>query len=138
MAKKRILIVEADERFRGMAADHLRRADFEVEEVESGEEALDRLMQGEHYDLFIVQLMAAKEHSWAFLKAVRTKLRYSETDLPILLVSDVSSDTLETKAFRQGANGFFVKGAFTLPAFVQEVKIQAGCVRSRYSDITRC
>lgn len=137
MGKKRILIVEPDDRFRGVLGDYLRRDDFDVEERETGEEALGLLMNGEKFDLFVVQLMVAKEHNWAFLKAVRTKLRYSETYLPILLLSEVSSDVLETQAFRQGANGFYVKGAFTFPAFVQDVRIQAGCIRSRYSDITR-
>lgn len=136
--KKRILIVESDDRFRGILVTYLHQEEaFEVLETDTSEDALDKLTNGEHFDVLIVQLMMAKDRNWTFLKTIRTKLHLSETDLPILLVSDVSSDVLETKAFRQGANGFYVKEAATLQAFVRDIRIQTGCVRSRYSDITK-
>jgi CheY-like chemotaxis protein len=128
----KVLLIDDDDAIRRMYGDILKVEGFEVTSMASAQEALESLLKGDTYELVITDIMMARMDGWDLLKAIRTRLKLSELELPVIVMSAFDSGALEFKALQLGANGHFVKGT-PLQKLVHEAKIQTGLIRSHYS-----
>lgn len=106
MDRKRVLVVEDDERVRRVEGLILSSAQLEIEEAKGGQEALDRLEQGT-YDLVVLDLMMPEVDGMQVLKSIRSK---PETEgLPVIVVTAKNSDREILEGFQSGANYYITK-----------------------------
>jgi len=131
---KRVLLIDDDRILRHAYADCLTTNGFEVCAEASAIDGLDRITQGEHFDLVITDVMMAKMDGWEFLDTLRNKLHLSSKALPVIIISAFESIVLEFKALQHGANASYVKGGKPLSELVREARIQTGRERSQYDD----
>lgn len=100
----RILIAESDPSAAEALSTHLRRASYQVEITASGDEAVN-MLQHYDYDLLITE-MALDDCDGASLTR---RLRRAQIDLPILVLSEISSVSAQLRAFSAGADDYVVK-----------------------------
>lgn len=134
MTMARILLVDDDNTIRKMYTDILRSVDFDVKPVESAEEAIELLLEGEKFDLVITDIMLAKMDGWQLLHHIREHMKLDELKLPVIVISAFASAELETKAYRKGANGYLIKPIVPITRLTHMAKIQTGGLRSRFHE----
>jgi two-component system response regulator HydG len=135
-APPKILLVDDDAMVRVMYADYLTHDGNEVELAASANEAMARLAAGDKFDLLITDIMMAKMDGWELLEYIRSELKLSELQLPVIIISAFESDTLNAQALGKGANGSYVKGGMPLDELARMVRIHTGRMRSKFSDDT--
>jgi CheY-like chemotaxis protein len=133
---KRILLVDDDRAIRKMYSDLLEKAGFEVVAEASAIDALERITEGETFDLVVTDIMMARMDGWEFLRVLRQDLGFDSVTLPVIVVSaHFDSDILRAEAFKRGASSTFTK-AEPLSRLLNEVRIHSGCMRSKFDDDT--
>jgi class 3 adenylate cyclase len=102
----RILVVDDNEMNRDMLSRRLDTRGFKVEIAEDGTLALDRL-EDERFDIVLLDVMMPGLSGVDVLRKVRE--RWSESDLPVIMVTarDATEDVVE--ALRAGANDYVTK-----------------------------
>ncbi len=70
MGMARVLVVEDEGAIRGLLEAILRSAGHEVDEADSGEQALARLTEGEAYDVVVLDVMLGQMSGWDVLTEV--------------------------------------------------------------------
>jgi len=132
----KILLVDDDRMIRRMYSDLLEADGNEVVTEGLAIDALERLNNGEEFNLVVTDIMMAKMDGWELLRAIREDLGFDEMRLPVIVVSaHFDSDTLRAEAFRRGANATYTK-AQSLTKLLHEVRIQTGRLRSKFDDDT--
>jgi DNA-binding response OmpR family regulator len=106
MAKKRVLVVEDDDRVRKVEALILACDSLEVIEAPGGRQALDLLDQ-EQFDLVVLDLMMPEVDGMQVLSAIRQ--RPETEDLPVVLVTAKNTDRDMLEGFKGGANYYITK-----------------------------
>ena len=134
--KSRVLLVENDRDARRMYSDFLKADGCDVVEAPSGVEALERLTNGEHFDIVVTDIMMARMDGWELLKSIREDLGFDVLRLPVIVVSaHFDSDTLRVDALGRGASAAYTK-AEPLARLVHEVRVHTGRLRSKFDDDT--
>ena len=100
----RILVVEDDKNTRKYIEAVLTAENYTVITAANGEEALD-VMEREHIDLVVLDIMMPKMDGYEFTKA----LRDSSNNLPILMVSAKQLPKDKHKAFLVGTDDYMTK-----------------------------
>jgi len=67
------------------------------------------------------------------LETIRNQLKLSELDMPVIVITAFGHSGLETKAYRYGAAGCYMKGE-SIGKLLNMVKVQTGRVRSKYHE----
>lgn len=106
MDRKRVLVVEDDERVRRVEGLILASAQLEIEEAKGGQEALDRL-KAETFDLVVLDLMMPEVDGMQVLKTLRAHPRTE--NLPVIIVTAKNSDREVLEGFQSGANYYITK-----------------------------
>jgi DNA-binding NtrC family response regulator len=102
----RILVAEDEPEIRDYLRLALRRPNFVVDFAEDGEEVLHVLAKGvDTPSLLILDVMMPRKDGIATLK----EIRYQNLNLPIIMLSGVSSATNMVEAMENGANNFLTK-----------------------------
>ncbi len=99
----RILVVDDDSALRGLLADYLTRAGFEVAGVEDGK-AMDAWLAEHAPDLVILDLMLPGEDGLALARRLR-----SGTDVPIIMLSARGEDIDRIVGLEVGADDYLSK-----------------------------
>ena len=102
----RILVAEDEPEIRDYLQVALRRPNFVIDFAENGEEVLNVLAKG--YDapsLVILDVMMPRKDGMATLKEIRCQ----NLNLPIIMVSGISSPTNMAEAMESGANNYLTK-----------------------------
>src|SRR5699024_10670626 len=94
MSKRKILVVDDEERIRKLVILYLETDDFEVSEAENGEEALE-LALNEDFDLIILDIMMPGKDGIEVTKELR-----QHNSTPILLLTAKSEENDILKALR--------------------------------------
>ncbi len=125
----RILVVEDDLHTRQLFKAVLEREKYTVLTAENGSEALD-IMDREHVDLAVVDVMMPKMDGYALTEA----LRESESTLPVLMVSAKQHPEDKRKGFLAGTDDYITK-----PVDHEEMllRIKALLRRARIADERR-
>ncbi len=104
MGKPRILFVEDDASGRELGLYNLRKAGYEADGAETGEQAL-QLFSAERYALVITDLKMPGMSGMAVLKAVKQQA----PDLPVLVITAYGSVDVAVEAMKHGAYDFIGK-----------------------------
>lgn len=103
-----ILVVEDSLTSRIFMRNILEAAGYAVTLSVNGKEALDTLKKSQNFDLVISDIEMPILDGLALVKAIRTNKQLKQ--LPIVLVTSLSSDKIKNKGIEAGANAYFVKG----------------------------
>ena len=99
-----ILVVDDDKNTRKLMQAVLETENYTVSTTENGEEALD-VLEREHIDLVVLDIMMAKMDGYAFTSAIRE----GNNDMPILMVSAKQLPEDRHKGFIVGTDDYIVK-----------------------------
>jgi excisionase family DNA binding protein len=102
--RPRILIVDDEQAVRDLVATYLSTADYDVETVEDGPTALERL-QASEYDLLITDL---KMPGMDGLSVIRETRRHN-ADIPIIIITAFSTEASAIEAINLGVSGYLTK-----------------------------
>lgn len=100
----RILVVDDDRHTRMLLEAILKAENYTVFTASNGEEALD-VMDKEHIDLVVLDIMMPKMDGYEFTKV----LRESDNNLPILMVSAKQLPADKRKGFLVGTDDYITK-----------------------------
>ena len=120
MNGKRILLVEDDQFILELYKRQIELAGFTVEAVFSGKTGLELINQNT-YDLIMLDINIPDVNGLKLLAALKKGPR-SET--PVLILSNISDQSLISQAMDLGANSYIVKNTYTPAQVVDEVKLQ--------------
>ncbi len=115
---KKILIAEDDLVSQQVLAMRLEINDFEVIAVADGEEALNKAKQ-EKPDLVILDLMLPKISGFEVCRML--KFDDDCKNIPIIILSSLSSQQEREKAIQNGADEYFIK-PFDLDLLVKKIR----------------
>lgn len=115
MSKRKILVVDDEERIRKLVILYLETDDFEVSEAENGEEAL-QLALNENFDLIILDIMMPGKDGIEVTKELR-----QHKSTPILLLTAKSEENDILEGFEAGADDY-VKKPFSPREVLQRTK----------------
>ena len=101
---KRILVVDDDENIRAILAETLRNNNYEIEDAESGEAALQKFKESD-FDLIISDLMMPGIKGLDLITEVK-KIR---EDVGFLLISAYGTVEKAVDAMKRGAFDFITK-----------------------------
>jgi CheY-like chemotaxis protein/predicted Ser/Thr protein kinase len=104
--KASLLIVDDNADNRDMLSRRLVRQGYQVQAVESGEAALERITQGK-FDLVLLDVMMPGMGGLATLAQLRQT--YSQAQLPVIMATARSQSEDMVEAFRLGANDYITK-----------------------------
>ena len=99
-----ILVVDDDQNTRLLLKAVLQAENYSVHTAENGEEALE-VMDREHIDLVVLDIMMPKMDGYEFTKL----LRESDNNLPILMVSAKQLPADKQKGFLVGTDDYMTK-----------------------------
>lgn len=99
-----ILVVDDDKNTRLLLKAVLQTENYSVHTAENGEEALE-VMDREHIDLVVLDIMMPKMDGYEFTKL----LRESDNNLPILMVSAKQLPADKQKGFLAGTDDYMTK-----------------------------
>lgn len=117
----RIIIVEDDPMISEIYQKKFLEAGFEVLAANSGEQVLSSAKK-EKIDLILLDLIMPKINGFDVIKSIRGG-QY-DSNIKIVVFSNLSQKEDRDKAMKLGADGFIVKSDFTPSALVEEVKRQ--------------
>ena len=100
----RILVVDDDKNTRFLFKTILEKANYTVLAASNGEEALE-IMDKEHIDLAVLDVMMPKMDGYEFTKALRT----ADNNLPILMVSAKQMPKDKHRGFDVGIDDYMTK-----------------------------
>lgn len=99
-----ILVVDDDKNTRRLMRAVLEAEHYSVSTAENGEDAL-KVMDSEHVDLVVLDIMMPKMNGYEFTKALRSV----QNDLPILMVSAKQLPADRKQGFLAGTDDFMTK-----------------------------
>ncbi|MGL4623467.1 MAG: response regulator transcription factor [Culicoidibacterales bacterium] len=116
-----ILVVEDERDIRQMIGEYLRTNGYHVFEASNGDEAL-RMMEAQHIDLLITDIMMPKINGYTLTK----DLRAAGYELPILMIT--AKETIDDKetGFQSGTDDYMVK-----PIILRELALRVQALLKR-------
>jgi DNA-binding response OmpR family regulator len=113
----RILIVEDEQHLADGLRFNLEAEQYEVEQVDTGEDALKRLANGSPFDLVILDLMLPGIDGFAVVAELRSTRRY----VPVLMLTARGRSEDVLRGFEMGADDYLPK-PFELPILMSRVR----------------
>ncbi len=117
--KKTILVVEDDTPLRNALCDKFGREGFAVLEAKNGEEALGVALD-EHPDLIMLDIIMPVMDGMTMLKKLRED--YWGNNVPVIILTNLSSDHEAVEAFKNLAYDFIVKSNYKINDLVKIIK----------------
>lgn len=110
-----ILVVDDEEKIRGLVRMYLEKEGYTVEEAENGRIALEKFRSGS-YSLLIVDLMMPDIDGWRVCREVR-----ENSDVPVIILTARGEEFDRVLGFELGADDYLVK-PFSTRELVARVK----------------
>lgn len=101
-----VLVVDDDDVACGIACENLNELGMKPEWVLSGQEAVQKVIEGNHYFAIIIDLMMPDMNGIETTQKIR---EYVGPDIPIIIISAYDFSGFENEAMRAGVNGFISK-----------------------------
>jgi diguanylate cyclase (GGDEF)-like protein len=121
----RVLVVDDDPNVRASFTRRLKQQGYHVEVAADGRQAIERVL-GEHFDMLLLDQMMPGMMGLDVLRLLRAT--YSQSELPVIMLSGVDESHLLAESLAQGANDYVVKPADLM---VVSARIQSQLSRSR-------
>ena len=103
MDKKKILVVDDEERMRKIVSDFLHREGYEIEEASDGVEAVEKFELAPA-DLIILDVMMPRMDGWQVCREIR-----KNSKVPIIMLTARSEEMDELTGFELGADEYIAK-----------------------------
>lgn len=103
MGKDRILIVDDEERIRGMIREYYSLEGYDIDEVSDGVEALE-LFKQHQYSLIILDIMMPKMDGWSVCREIR-----KTSAVPIIMLTARGEEYDKLFGFELGVDDYIVK-----------------------------
>jgi two-component system chemotaxis response regulator CheY len=103
---KRILIVDDAATVRLFHRNILEGAGYTVEEAINGIEALEKCLQQQPFDLYLVDINMPKLDGYGFLRELRSQ---QIPQAPAIMISTEAETNDQKRAFAAGANAYLIK-----------------------------
>lgn len=116
MKKYVVLIVEDENEVRDLYRDLLNDNGFDVLLATNGREGLV-LARENQWDLMLLDIMLPEIDGLSVLQEIK-----ENHDKPVLIISNLNSDEVITRATDLGSNGYVVKSELNPQQFITEVK----------------
>lgn len=101
-----VLIVDDDPMLLSLLSDTLSSVGYEIRSAPNGEEALERINNGDgDVDIIIADISMPGIDGLELLRRVKSR----RPDIPVILMTGVSMQGIRTKALEEGADGFLDK-----------------------------
>ena len=132
MEKRKVLVVDDEERMRKLVKDFLTRHDFQVLEAENGEAAIDVFFNDKSIDLVILDVMMPKMDGWETLATIR---KYSQ--VPVIMLTAKAEERDELRGFQLGVDEYMTKpfSPNILVARVEAILRRSGAGQSDCLDV---
>ncbi len=132
MERAKILVVDDESRLRKLVRDFLVKSDYEVVEVENGEEAVDLFFAQKEIALIILDVMMPKMDGWQVCREIR---QYST--VPIIMLTAKSDERDELLGFELGVDEYISKpfSPKILVARVEAILRRAGATVADATEI---
>jgi DNA-binding response OmpR family regulator len=124
----RLLCVEDEVSLREDIAEYLRMKSYEVDEAETGEDAIHRL-HDKHYDLVLCDIKMPKMDGYELLRQVRSENQHVKT--PFVFLSALGERDDRIRAHEIGCDGFLTK---PIDFSVLDATLRAHIERQRARD----
>ena len=120
---KKILIIDDDKTFLKVVRDALTQDGYEVTQAEDGEAGLE-VARKEAPDLILLDIMMPQLGGMDFLKIVKEEEALK--NIPILIVSNLSSMNRVNEGIKLGAHGYITKSDESLKTIVKSIESIVG------------
>lgn len=117
---KKILLVEDEVTIIDIYKTALEEADYQVEVIEDGQQALNTILENPSYDLILLDIMLPNLDGISLLKQLK-QANSAARDIPVIILTNLGVEKLIDQAISLGAKKSLLKSN-TLPAeLVEEV-----------------
>lgn len=117
---KKVLIIEDDLDFKNSLRDFLSAHSYAVSIADDGEQAMEKLLVHKP-DLVLLDLLLPKVHGFEVLKRIRTYPDEAVAKIPVIILSNLSSQEDLAKAKELGTTAYFVKSHTKLEQVLEKV-----------------
>lgn len=107
LPRRRALVADDEPHIRRVLTTLLESADFEVEAVPNGIQALEQLRSNTRYDILVTDLMMPEMDGLTLL--TETRKLPDRDGIPILMLTAKGQDADCQEAYRRGASDFMTK-----------------------------
>jgi DNA-binding response OmpR family regulator len=122
----KMLVVEDDKRLRTIISKNLEKNGYEVLQAENGEIAYG-IFENNYIDLVITDIMMPRIDGNTLVK----RIRYMNTDIPIIMLTALESYYDKEKSFNNGADDYLVK-----PVNMKELLLRIKVLLRRYKIVS--
>lgn len=119
MLDKKVLLVEDDQMIRTMYESKLKQAGYSVTSVDNGADGL-RLALEEKPDIILLDVILPQVDGFSVLEEIRSNKDMKS--LPIIMLTNLSTEEDKEKGKSLGATDYFVKASFTPAQMVEMLK----------------
>lgn len=116
---KRVLIVEDEEFLIRALGDNLESEGFTVDMALNGEEAMDKIRK-QRPDIILLDLLLPIKDGFYVLEELRKNPEWKL--IPIIVLSNLDSDTEIKRALELGADDYFVKSQHPIEEVIDMIK----------------
>ncbi len=117
--KRKIIIVDDDKFLLDMYALKFGEQGFEVTQCSSAEEALDKINEGVHPDVFLVDIIMQKMDGFTFVQTINEKDLKAQA--AVIILSNLGQKEDVERGLKLGADGYIVKASATPSEVVAKV-----------------
>lgn len=123
--RKKLLVVDDEDRIRRLLKMYLEKADYSIEEAEDGQKALDLAMEND-YDLILLDVMMPKMDGLEVAEEIR-----KEKDTPIMMLTAKGEELNRIQGFEVGVDDYIVK-----PFSPREIVLRVAAILKRTKSDT--
>lgn len=123
--RKKLLVVDDEDRIRRLLKMYLEKADYSIEEAEDGQKALDLAMEND-YDLILLDVMMPKMDGLEVAEEIR-----KEKETPIMMLTAKGEELNRIQGFEVGVDDYIVK-----PFSPREIVLRVAAILKRTKSDT--
>lgn len=117
---KKLLVVDDEDRIRRLLRMYLQKEDYQIDEAEDGEQALEMALKTD-YDLILLDLMMPKKDGIEVARELR-----EEKETPIMMLTAKGEEVSRIEGFEVGADDYIVK-----PFSPREIVLRVAAILKR-------
>lgn len=117
----KIILVEDDNDLREMYKRKLEMEGYKISTAKDGISALS-VIEKNKFDLILLDILIPKKDGFEVLQSIRSSKNDKLRSIPVLIISNLSSEEDRKEAEKIGISGYLIKSETTLAKFVETVK----------------
>lgn len=102
--KKKVLVVDDENKMRKLLCDYLQASNYDVIEAKDGEEALSKFYNNKDIAIILLDVMMPKIDGWETLETIR-----KDSKVPVIMLTAKGEEEDELHGFKSGADDYIQK-----------------------------